>query len=147
MKIEKLIALIEDELTINIHQLKHLQFEKINGEHVISLVDTSGAAKSGGIYDFAFAVIDTSNATAYEKYMFENYYDIGTGCDSIVNLILTNIPIVETSIEDTIPCNGMYLFAGDTLTDLLSPYVYHFTGQNGCDSIVNLTLLPNNITT
>jgi len=48
-----------------------------------SLVDTAGAAKSGGIYDFAFAVIDTTNASAYEKYMFENYYDIGTGLDSL----------------------------------------------------------------
>ncbi|MEO1262584.1 MAG: T9SS type A sorting domain-containing protein [Bacteroidota bacterium] len=75
--------------------------------------------------------------------IYEIPYNIGTGCDSIVNLILTEIPSVEIFLEDTIPCNGMYLFAGDTLTDLLTPFAFHFTGQNGCDSIVNLTLVPN----
>ncbi len=48
-----------------------------------SILDSTGNAKSDGIYEFAFAVIDTANATAYEKYMFENYYDIGTGLDSL----------------------------------------------------------------
>ncbi len=48
-----------------------------------SLLDSTGEAKSGGIYDYAFKVIDTANATAYEKYMFENYYDIGAGLDSL----------------------------------------------------------------
>jgi gliding motility-associated lipoprotein GldK len=48
-----------------------------------SILDSTGNAKSDGIYEFAFAVIDTANASAYEKYMFENYYDIGTGLDSL----------------------------------------------------------------
>jgi len=47
------------------------------------MVDSQGNPKTGGIYDFAFSVIDTTNASAYEKYMFENYYDIGTGLDSL----------------------------------------------------------------
>ena len=46
-------------------------------------IDSTGTAKSEGIYEFAFKVKDTSNASAYEKYMFENYYDIGTGLDSL----------------------------------------------------------------
>ena len=48
-----------------------------------SLLDSTGASKSGGIYDYAFAVVDTTNANAYQKYMFINYYGIGTGLDSI----------------------------------------------------------------
>ena len=42
MKIEDLITLIEEELTISIHEIKNLQFEKINEEHVVSLVDAKG---------------------------------------------------------------------------------------------------------
>ena len=46
-------------------------------------IDSTGTAKFEGIYEFAFKLRDTSNASAYEKYMFENYYDIGTGPDSL----------------------------------------------------------------
>jgi len=60
------------------------------------LVDSTGAAKSGGIYDFAFAVIDTTDATAYQKYMFENYYDIGAGLDSLKPLSWENELIWDT---------------------------------------------------
>ena len=35
----------------------------------------NGTPLSGGIHDFAFDVGDTINATAYQKYMIENYYD------------------------------------------------------------------------
>ena len=47
------------------------------------MVDSEGNPLSGGIYDYAFAVIDTTDANAYQKYMFENYYDIGAGLDSL----------------------------------------------------------------
>ena len=48
-----------------------------------SLIDDNGQPISGGIYDYAYAVADTTNQTAYQKYMFENYYDLGTGLDSL----------------------------------------------------------------
>ncbi len=38
-------------------------------------VDDQGAKITGGIYDYAYAVMDTTDATPYQKYMFENYYD------------------------------------------------------------------------
>ncbi|MBL4604759.1 MAG: gliding motility lipoprotein GldK [Flavobacteriaceae bacterium] len=62
-----------------------------------SLLDSTGTASTGGIYDFAFKVIDTANATAYDKYMFENYYDIGAGLDSLKPLSWANDLIWDTS--------------------------------------------------
>jgi gliding motility-associated lipoprotein GldK len=44
--------------------------------------DPNGAALSGGINDYAFKdTVTTTNA--YEKYMYENYYSLGEGIDSI----------------------------------------------------------------
>ena len=42
-----------------------------------------GEKPSGGIHRYAFKDIDTANATPYEKYMYENYYSLGEGIDSI----------------------------------------------------------------
>ncbi|MCH3880761.1 MULTISPECIES: T9SS ring complex lipoprotein PorK/GldK [Tenacibaculum] len=36
-----------------------------------------------GIQRYAFASADTTNQTAYQKYMIENYYDLGEGLDSL----------------------------------------------------------------
>jgi len=33
---------------------------------------------TGGIHDYAFSVLDTVNATPYQKYMYENYYQFDT---------------------------------------------------------------------
>jgi gliding motility-associated lipoprotein GldK len=44
--------------------------------------DPNGAGLSGGINDYAFKdTVTTTNA--YEKYMYENYYSLGEGIDSI----------------------------------------------------------------
>jgi len=43
--------------------------------------DPTGNGNKGGIQDYAFKAIDTTDATPYEKYMIENYYD--TGLDSL----------------------------------------------------------------
>jgi gliding motility-associated lipoprotein GldK len=45
--------------------------------------DPAGQGPSGGIHEYAFAVVDTANTNAYQKYMLENYYDIGVGLDSL----------------------------------------------------------------
>jgi len=55
-----------------------------------STIGPNGQGLSGGIHDFAFASVDTTNSTAYEKYMIENYYDIGTGLDSLKPLDWSN---------------------------------------------------------
>lgn len=47
------------------------------------MVDANGEPITGGIYDFAYKNIDTTGATPYEKYMFENYYDLGGKLDTL----------------------------------------------------------------
>ena len=37
--------------------------------------DPNGEPLSGGIHDYAFAVVDTTDASPYQKYMYENYYE------------------------------------------------------------------------
>jgi len=41
-----------------------------------SLTNANGEPISGGIYDYAYAVSDTTGQSAYQKYMFENYYEL-----------------------------------------------------------------------
>ncbi|QMU66092.1 MAG: gliding motility lipoprotein GldK [Flavobacteriaceae bacterium] len=58
-------------------------------------VSAGDSLSSGGIHDYAFKVIDTSGANAYNKYMFENYYEIGY--DSLRPLSWENDIIWELS--------------------------------------------------
>jgi len=51
--------------------------------NLLSDGNLNGAPLSGGIHDFSFAVIDTTDAIPYHKCMLENYYDIGGGLDSL----------------------------------------------------------------
>ncbi|MEO9569681.1 MAG: gliding motility lipoprotein GldK [Polaribacter sp.] len=50
---------------------------------MIATPNPDGTPLSGGIHDYAFAVADTTEATAYQKYMYENYWSLGDGIDSI----------------------------------------------------------------
>ncbi|WP_369048612.1 gliding motility lipoprotein GldK [Tenacibaculum sp. UWU-22] len=45
--------------------------------------DAGPNAKTTGIQKYAFATADTTNMSAYDKYMLENYYEIGDGLDSL----------------------------------------------------------------
>ena len=58
MELQKILALMENELTIDIQQLKHLKFEKINGEHVVTLVDTTGYSIISGYGKNVLAAIN-----------------------------------------------------------------------------------------
>jgi hypothetical protein len=42
---------------------------------------TDGKGKGGSIGDFAFNDADPEKMTAYDKYMYDNYYSIGTADD------------------------------------------------------------------
>lgn len=65
------------------------------------------------------------------------------GCDSLIMLVLTVLPVKQTALNATVCEDYRYVFGGDTLT---ASGVYRDTlpGSNGCDSIVtlNLTLVP-----
>jgi gliding motility-associated lipoprotein GldK len=41
----------------------------------------SKSSKGGSISDFAFVDADTTNMSVYDKYMYDNYYSVGTGDD------------------------------------------------------------------
>ncbi|WP_299670340.1 gliding motility lipoprotein GldK [uncultured Polaribacter sp.] len=51
-----------------------------------STPNADGTPLSGGIHDYAFATVDTTDATPYQKYMYENYWSLGDGIDSILPL-------------------------------------------------------------
>lgn len=59
-----------------------LAFKADEGQ-LLSDGNADGTPLTGGIFDFAFASVDTTDATPYYKYMYENYYDIGGGLDSL----------------------------------------------------------------
>ncbi len=61
------------------------------------------------------------------------------GCDSLVILNLTQLPVSSTAIEATICEEESYEFNGQMLTES-GVYVEVLTGANGCDSTVALTL-------
>jgi len=50
---------------------------------LLTTTDEGESGPSGGIHDYAFAVTDTTDATPYQKYMYDNYYSFGEGIDSI----------------------------------------------------------------
>jgi len=53
---------------------------------LLTTTDEGESGPSGGIHDYAFAVADTTDATPYQKYMYDNYYSFGEGIDSIMPL-------------------------------------------------------------
>jgi gliding motility-associated lipoprotein GldK len=57
---------------------------------------TGGEGKEGGIAQFAFADQDTVNQSAYDKYMYENYYSVGTGDDPYAGRKLNTKPKLIT---------------------------------------------------
>ncbi|MDG2151528.1 MAG: gliding motility lipoprotein GldK, partial [Polaribacter sp.] len=50
---------------------------------LIASPSPDGEALSGGIHDYKFAASDTINSNPYYKYMYDNYYDLGEGINSI----------------------------------------------------------------
>jgi gliding motility-associated lipoprotein GldK len=50
---------------------------------LLSSTSEGESGLSGGIHDYAFATVDTTTSTPYQKYMYENYYSFGEGIDSI----------------------------------------------------------------
>lgn len=53
---------------------------------LLTTTEEGESGPSGGIHDYAFAVVDTTDATPYQKYMYDNYYSFGEGIDSIKQL-------------------------------------------------------------
>ncbi|MCP4971257.1 MAG: hypothetical protein GY932_11785, partial [Arcobacter sp.] len=64
------------------------------------------------------------------------------GCDSVVTLYLTVLPINTATVQDTICAGEMYEFNGNQY-GLTGTYVDTVAGSNGCDSVVTLELVVN----
>lgn len=62
------------------------------------------------------------------------------GCDSIVSVTLTELPVITNSINPTICSNGSYVYDGTTYNSSNTTGVHVFTSASGCDSTVTLTL-------
>ena len=68
------------------------------------------------------------------------------GCDSILTLDLTVLPINTETVLDTICDGGIYDFNGNIIS-AAGTYIDTVLGTNGCDSIVTLELTINPIVT
>ena len=65
------------------------------------------------------------------------------GCDSLLVLQLNVLPEINEAFEASICTGSVYIFEADTLRES-GIYTYQYTGVNGCDSTVtlSLTVLP-----
>ena len=61
------------------------------------------------------------------------------GCDSTVTLVLTVLPVAQTTIAASVCAGETYEYAGDTLT-ASGTYAYIFPALNGCDSTITIQL-------
>ena len=71
-----------------------------------------------------------------------NYSDLLTsvnGCDSVVNLSLTVHPVYTVNVSETI-CEGESVTVGTSVYTSSGDYSDLLTSENGCDSVVNLSL-------
>jgi gliding motility-associated-like protein len=73
---------------------------------------------------------------------FQNTFQAVDGCDSIVNLVLTVLPIPVTNLQRTI-CDGESFSVGSSVYTASGTYQNVLTAISGCDSIVNLSLTVN----
>ena len=86
----------------------------------------------GGVY--LFNNTELRNAGVYTAMLIAQ-----GGCDSTVVLILDVLPTSTTTLSAIICSEGFFDYNGELLTDP-DQYTFVFTGENGCDSTVVLTL-------
>ncbi len=61
------------------------------------------------------------------------------GCDSIIELTVTELSLKETYLEDGFCKNSTYIYNGEILTNP-GTYEYMFMTSDGCDSLITLEL-------
>lgn len=75
---------------------------------------------------------------------FVNVLDASTGCDSVVTLDLTVLPIPETFLVEEI-CQGETYTVGNSTYDTNGAFTDVLVASSGCDSIVHLDLTVNEV--
>ncbi len=87
----------------------------------------------------SYSVGDSTYATTG---IYNNVLTSAAGCDSLVNLDLTVSDFYQTNLTASI-CEGESYSVGDSTYTDSGDYVNDFVAQNGCDSLVYLTLSVN----
>ncbi len=83
--------------------------------------------------------LNISGFNVSEAGVYTQSYTAVNGCDSIVTLTVTALPVYNTNLTLTI-CEGTSLnFCGFNVTEG-GVYTQSYTAMNGCDSIVTLTV-------
>lgn len=129
----------------------------VAGSYIATLTNSYGCDSSVVVnLDFTPGYSQTVDATicAGETYLFDQDELTGTGqyvhtyqavggCDSVVTLNLTVLPVSESETDATICAGETYQFNGVALTDA-GDYVAMLSGENGCDSTatLHLSVLP-----
>jgi gliding motility-associated-like protein len=82
------------------------------------------------------------NGTTYDgvNSSGQETFVLGSGCDSIVNITVSELSVITNSINPTICSNGSYIYNGTTYNSSNTTGVHVFTSASGCDSTVTLTL-------
>ena len=80
-----------------------------------------------------------SNAGTYQDILLAS-----TGCDSIVNLDLSVVAILETNLTEAI-CEGESYSVGNSVYNTSGTYQENLIAESGCDSIVYLDLIVNEV--
>ncbi|MFN8301742.1 MAG: T9SS type A sorting domain-containing protein [Saprospiraceae bacterium] len=101
---------------------------------ILPLLDSSFAATICANESYIFG-----NDTLTQAGVYTDTLTASTGCDSLVTLTLEVLPVAGSSLEATICANETYVFGGDTLA-ISGVYVDSLKAENGCDSLVTLTL-------
>src|SRR5690606_23076935 len=107
---------------------------------VITILPTYDVTASATICDGATYVFGTQTLTTAGAYT-EAFLSSG-GCDSTVELTLDVITAFNVSISDAI-CEGDTFVFGSQLLTTAGTYTDTFQTADGCDSIVELTLIEN----
>lgn len=87
--------------------------------------------------------IEVNNVRYFDTGSYSSLLETEGGCDSLVSLELTVIPLIETQIDTTI-CFGQWIQVGTFRYFESGPYSNLLETSTGCDSLVslNLTVLP-----
>jgi len=103
----------------------------------IQILPTSSSSITAAICDGESYSIGTTNYTTSGNYQIT--LQNSNGCDSIVSLNLSVASSVINSIQATICANEEYTIGNQTFNSS-GNYSVSLIGQNGCDSVVNLSL-------
>lgn len=98
----------------------------------LSLTTINATICAGESFDYYGQSVSTAGS-------YEYVYNSIAGCDSTVVLVLEVLPVSTTEVAATICAGETYDYNGQQLNQT-GTYPFLFTGTNGCDSTVTLTL-------